>query len=1200
MNDASVSARESTSLESLLADLADEFRARLKRGEQPDVEEYAARYPEHAAVLREVLAALLLLDRSLAPGAAAPGAREPAPADCLGDFRLLREIGRGGMGLVYEAEQLSLRRRVAVKVLPFAGALDPRQLQRFQHEAQAAALLHHTNIVPVYFVGCERGVHFYAMQFIEGQTLAAVIRQLRERTMPRRGKAEAEKQSEPTAAYVPAPSAGASPGAETLPIPQAGLSTERSVTSRAFFRMVAQLGIQAAEALEHAHQLGVVHRDVKPANLLVDGRGQVWVTDFGLARLQGGLGLTLTGDLVGTLRYMSPEQALAQRVGIDHRTDVYSLGVTLYELLTLWPAHRGKDRQEVLRRIAFEDPPLPRRLNRAVPIELGTIVRKAMEKNPADRYSTAQELANDLRRFLDDKPIRAKPPSLVARLRKWAGRHKPVVVTAALGLLVAGASLAASAGWIVRDRQAQRVQAESQVRGSLTLAEPWLRQGNPRAPELQTAVLTAEARLASGLVGAELQHGVEQLRADLKMLATLEDIRLSFADEFVDQKGRNRAVAYPAYEGAFRDYGIDVEGLDPEEAAARIKARIISIHLAAALEGWALICRNYGKEKGEQRCQRLLAVAGEADPDPWRTAVRLALASKRATELKRLAASALTEDLPATTLARIGGSLANQGEIKLAVDLLRQGQQRYPADFWINMDLAHILTRKTPPDLEEAISFYRVAVALRPESPGAHTGLGVALAKRGKLDEAITSFRHALRLKPDYAGAYNNLSNDLRMKGQLEEALAAAREALRLQPDFAAARVNLANVLADKGQLDEAIAEYREALRLEPDLAIGHHDLGTVLAEKGRLGEAIAEYQEALRLKPDFALAHNSLGAALQAQGKLDQAIASYRRALRLEPDEAAVHNNLGTALKEQGSLDEAISSYRHALRLKPNNAEAHGNLGGALCGKGQLDEAITACRTAIRLKPDLASAHINLGSALASRGQLDEAITAYRAAVRLQPNNAQAHCNLGLALQKNGQLTEALAAFRRGQDAQSVRECERLLELDGKLMAVLQGKSVPGSPAERAELARLCLTYKHFNATAARFYQEAFATQPELAGDLSTGHRYDAACAAALAGCGQGKDSPPVADQEHARLRRQALDWLRADLGAWRERLDKEQDKARPTIVQQMTHWQCDPDLAGVRDPQALMRLPEVERQPWQKLWQDVQTLRDRAAKDR
>jgi hypothetical protein len=207
--------------------------------------------------------------------------------------------------------------------------------------------------------------------------------------------------------------------------------------------------------------MGVLHRDIKPANLLVDWRGSLWVTDFGLAHCRSQSGLTLTGDLVGTLRYMSPEQAMAQRGVIDHRSDVYSLGVTLYELLTLQPAFDGQDRQELLRQIAFEEPRPPRRIHRTIPTELETIVLKAMAKEPAERYGTAQELADDLQRFLKDEPIRARRPTVQQRATKWARRHKGVAWMGVLLLAVLALGSAASTALIYRQlTRANNAEAE--------------------------------------------------------------------------------------------------------------------------------------------------------------------------------------------------------------------------------------------------------------------------------------------------------------------------------------------------------------------------------------------------------------------------------------------------------------------------------------------------------------------------------------------------------------------------------------------------------------------------------------------------------------------------------------------------------------------------------------------------------------------
>jgi serine/threonine protein kinase len=458
MNAADVTA----STDHALAELVERYTARLQAGEPVDLESLVAAHPEHAERLRRLLPALqalAALERTASHGGpAVPAADGGLESGVLGDFRILGEVGRGGMGVVYEAGQISLGRKVALKVLPFASTLDPRHLQRFKNEAQAAAHLHHTNIVPVFAVGCERGVHYYAMQFIDGHTVAALIRALRQ-------AAVRPTAAEPlTAPYLPSdPAAPAAPAttasAPPTPFP-AAFSTERSAQSPAYFRNVAQLGVQAAEALDHAHQMGVLHRDVKPANLMVEATGHLWVTDFGLARFQADANLTLSGDLVGTLRYMSPEQALAQRGVVDHRTDVYSLGATLYELLTHEPAVPGEDRHEIVRRIAEEEPVPPRRHNKVIPAELEVVVLKAMAKNPAERYATAQELADDLRRFLDDKPVRARRTPLRQRLARWARRHKAWVAAAAAVLVLATAALAVSNVLVWRERQRAEKRSE--------------------------------------------------------------------------------------------------------------------------------------------------------------------------------------------------------------------------------------------------------------------------------------------------------------------------------------------------------------------------------------------------------------------------------------------------------------------------------------------------------------------------------------------------------------------------------------------------------------------------------------------------------------------------------------------------------------------------------------------------------------------
>jgi eukaryotic-like serine/threonine-protein kinase len=416
-------------------------------GTPPDRQKLLAAHPEFAKEIDEFLGSYHQLNRmawplrerdarrpELASGppkqttsteaSESPGeSAVPAGLGQLGDYRLLREIGRGGMGVVYEAEQISLRRRVALKILPFAGGADARQLQRFRNEAEAAAHLHHSHIVPVFAVGSERGVHFYAMQFIEGQSLATLIGDLSDQQDAKYATKGTNCAKERTVAR--------STRAAAV------ISTEHSTRSNRFFRSVAMVGRQTAEALEYAHQMGVIHRDIKPANLLLDARGDVWIADFGLAQFHSQAGLTVSGELVGTLRYVSPEQAMAKRGLVDHRTDIYSLGATIYELLTIQPVFDGKDRHALLHQIGFAEPKPPRTVDPSIPFELETIILKALAKGPPDRYASAQELADDLQRFLDDKPIKATRPTVAERGRKWMRRH-PSVVVATMLLLICG------------------------------------------------------------------------------------------------------------------------------------------------------------------------------------------------------------------------------------------------------------------------------------------------------------------------------------------------------------------------------------------------------------------------------------------------------------------------------------------------------------------------------------------------------------------------------------------------------------------------------------------------------------------------------------------------------------------------------------------------------------------------------------------
>ncbi len=472
----------------IVEQLAEEFVERYRRGERPPLSEYIARHPEHAEEIRDLFPALVMMER-IAPASDGPlfssltsqPKHEPGEhPEQIGDYRILREIGRGGMGIVYEAVQLSLGRHVALKVLREKPLLDGKQQLRFEHEARSAARLHYMNIVPVFGVGVENGLHYYVMQYIHGLGLDTVLDELRrlrrekgpsgtagpQRASRKDVSAESaarslltgmfERSNETPAAEISAKPSAITPGgatssetaepvsASSVTLP--GQSSEgRTPQHSTYWHSVALIGVQVARALAYAHQNGVLHRDVKPANLLLDTQGTVWVTDFGLAKAEDQQDLTNTGDVVGTLRYLAPEMFNGQA---DARSEVYALGLTLYELLALRPAFDEADRHRLVRQVMSEEPVRLDSVDPAIPRDLVTIVHKAIDRDPACRYQTAKDVADDLQAFLDDAPIKARRLWLPERLFRWARRHKAVAaaLTVIAGLLLAitvGSSMAA-------------------------------------------------------------------------------------------------------------------------------------------------------------------------------------------------------------------------------------------------------------------------------------------------------------------------------------------------------------------------------------------------------------------------------------------------------------------------------------------------------------------------------------------------------------------------------------------------------------------------------------------------------------------------------------------------------------------------------------------------------------------------------------
>jgi serine/threonine protein kinase/cytochrome c-type biogenesis protein CcmH/NrfG len=945
--------------------------ARLQAGENVDLNELAVAHPEHAEEIRQLLPAIEMLVGMGAAGADvtaeigshlhaadATTTTAPTPLRQLGDFRIIRELGRGGMGTVFEAEQLSMGRRVALKVLPFAALAHEKSLQRFRNEVRAAASLDHPHIVAVYSVGEERGVHFYAMQLIRGQSLAEVILQQRRvhdplppagRGVPAPGSPAASGNEDPTIDSAISPPS-------TAPIEQARVSTARdSKYAAERFRTAARLGIQAAEALQHAHDQGVLHRDIKPGNLLLDADGKLYVTDFGLARIQSDAGMTMTGDIVGTLRYMAPEQALAKRVVIDHRADVYSLGATLYELLTLQPAFGETDRSELLKQIAFEDPKPLRKLDRRIPAELETIILKAMEKSPHARYQSAQALVHDLRAFLDNLPISAKPSTWRDRVLKWSRRHPAGVRASLFALLVTSIVCAATIGWVMRDRHARGAAAEAIASAAIEEANELIQQ--EKWPEALAAARRAEDVLKGSHAIGALHTRARTVCRDVEMVILLEDISSS---PFID--GSGDAKYDPEFDRrfaeAFREYGIDVEVLSSRQAAQRVKQSDISVELVKAIDTWAWWqCSNDGNG-GDWT--RLNAIATEADPDPWRNRWRDVLnldGDAQESALTELASSTTTADWQPQNMRRLAVVFRASGNLVRAIDVLQASHRRHPQSYETNIELGNSFLNSDRPD--DAILHFSIAAALRPESIRARLGIGLALRKKLRLNDAIAVFREGLELNPNDYSTLTALGRALEVEQRLDEAISVLEKAIRLEPRHAAAHNVLGDVFQKKGLLDEAISKYREAIRLESDYGDAHASLGRALKAQGHTKEAVDHLKSAIELTTNaraLAVFNYELGEALLGTGAFDEARTLYVTSLRsADLSEDLRHETLvsicriAEALRGIGRTTEADALLDEAIQLQLSQVGLnHPDTRGLYEAAGRLDEAIAAGREAL------------------------------------------------------------------------------------------------------------------------------------------------------------------------------------------------------------------------------------------------------------
>ncbi len=1042
----------------------------------------------------------LLLARSKAAGflespalvATADEALGERPGTLVGPYKLMEQIGEGGMGLVFVAEQQQpVRRRVALKVIK--PGMDTKQVvARFEAERQALALMDHPNIAQVYDGGeTASGRPYFVMELVKGVPITLFCDENR------------------------------------LPTPQ---------------RL--ELFVHVCQAVQHAHQKGIIHRDLKPSNVLVavhDTAPVVKVIDFGVAKAVGQqltekTVYTQFTQMIGTPLYMSPEQAGQSGLDVDTRTDVYALGVLLYELLTgTTPFESERLRtvglDELRRIIREEEPPRPstristlgqaadtvsanrqsdpRKLSQLVRGELDWVVMKALEKDRNRRYESASAFAADVQRYLHDEPVQACPPSAWYRFRKFARRNKGALVLASMVVL---AGLLAMGGLVVNNwlvtREKERadrnlVRARDAVKKNLTLIS--------QDPDLKA-------------------KGLEPLRR--KLLATARE----YYAEFVREHGDD-----PALRSEFADVRMllasiteeianKTEAIEEYEQALVLCQQLVDAQPAVAAYQ-RLLARCHGS------LGRLYQSVGrfrEAE-----AALLKALAQQEELERSEPSVVQYRKDL-ATTHNSLGILYGSSGRFKQG-----EGAHLKAADIWRQLGSQH-----------PAIAEYQSNFA------SAQNNLGALYEEMGRPEDAETAYQNGLTVRRQLVLAHPGVTD--------------------YQDGLAHSLLNLGMLYSETQRPEQAEAASMEARSVWQKLADVH--------------PTVMDYQHGL------AASHNNLAILYSDIKRPAESEAAHRKALAIRQQLAAAHPTvikfaveLGGSQCNLGNLTDAAGKHAEALDWY---AQAVATLEGAL----RRQERHTTARAF------LANAHFGRGRALRSLGRPAEAAAAYGEVLRLQPDNAQAHCNLGLALQAQAHFAEALSCLKRGHElgsknprwpypsAQWVRDAEILLGYDAKLAAILRGEAQPADPTERVGLAEFCIMYKQLPLASLRLWTEAFADDVPRTEDVKAIQRYNAACAAALAGSGQGRDVAELGDGERARWRRQALDWLRAALDVWTERVEKGKPADCVAIQKRMERWQQAQELASLRDAAALAKMPEAEQTAWRKLWSDVAALLARA----
>ena len=1134
----------------------------------------------------------------------------------VGRYRLEHEIARGGMGQVVRVTDEVFRRQLAMKIALGAGQTSQDSLDRFVREALVTGQLQHPGVPPVQEMGqLDDGRPYFIMKLIQGSDLKDLLR---------------ERSS--TGADLPRFVAIFGQICQTL-----GYAHSHGIIHR---------DLKPANIMVGA--FGEVQvMDWGLAKLLTPNRGTLATTSVvpGLSFVGQGSGsqgvsslstehgprsadpqLTAAGTVMGTSAYMAPEQARGEIEAMDARCDVFGLGGILCEILTGTPPFAAPTVfQNVLLAMNGDLTDTMARLDACeADAELVKLAKRCLapdrENRPAHGGVVAEEVAH-YQAALQERMQQAEidKAAVLVKVREERKRRRvSLALAAAVVMLIVGSG--AGALWYRGEMARQDADRLQQAADKLRQDDEKRRQESELAmrraylnKEISNAVADAEQRRLDLLTRLANQSTLNEWLSDIdqwqralqeaqvawrraKLLAdgSPELVEAALAERLRKLEDKLRAddknwdfgkacddtrlaaatlvagnwdpwATAKKYPGIFAGLGDIMQG-DAGTIVAQINKSPIRLVYLAALDDWANLVDN-----DPQLRARLFSIANELDTDAWRKEFRQVRVWNDEKALQALADKVDLQEQSPQILVALSMRLAKSGA---GARLLRKALSKHPRDFWMFFVLGVQLT-----DPVEREGCYRAALAIRPLSGSAHVNLGLALCDRNDYEGGGEQFRQALAINSNLATAHINLARVLEHKNDLEGAIKSLREGLAINPNLAWARNNLGTFLIKKKDVEGAIAQFREAIAIEPEFAVAHYNLGNALRDKEDLEGAITHYRLALDANPNYVEVHVNLGNALRAKKDVEGAIEHFHKALDIDVDFAKAHYSLGLVLLlEKKDMEGAIKHFQRTVASDPGFAGGHLYLGKALINsKKDVEGAIKHLRIALDIDPNLADARLSLGlvqgalgNSLLTKGKYAEARAATLECQKLLPADHP---------QQKPML-------------QQLQRCDQMLALDRQLSVILQGADPPDDSASLLALAQLCLTQKHYFAAAARFYAGALEKDATLADSLSKKVRFAAACAAVLAASGKGNDAGQLQDQDRTKLRRQALDWLRADLAIGRKQIQSDNVHELVLLTHALSYWPRYVDLVSVRDAKELAGLPKEEQEAWRQLWTEAAQL--------